>query len=362
MSGVVLEGVGKRFGGVVAVDDLTLEIHDQEFLVLLGPSGCGKSTVLRMIAGLEDPSEGTIRIGARNMTDVEPKDRDIAMVFQSYALYPHMTVAKNIEFPLKSRNVPKEERAAAVKAASASLGLDELLERKPSELSGGQRQRVALARALVRQPEAFLMDEPLSNLDAKLRVQTRAELVELQRRLHATVIYVTHDQVEAMTMGDRIAIMEAGVLQQVDAPQTVYDEPANLFVARFIGNPPMNTITGTLGREGDQLVMTTAAGAAPLPPDVAAAAARDGVELAVLGVRPEHLLIGSEGALEATVTVIESLGHERHVICHLADGEMVIVRQAADVTPPAAGSTVRVAAAPEHLHLFDAETGLRVRP
>jgi multiple sugar transport system ATP-binding protein len=362
MSGVVLEGVGKRFGGVVAVDDLTLEIHDQEFLVLLGPSGCGKSTVLRMIAGLEDPTEGTIRIGARNMTDVEPKDRDIAMVFQSYALYPHMTVERNIEFPLKSRNVPKDERRTLVAAASASLGLDDLLGRKPSELSGGQRQRVALARAIVRRPEAFLMDEPLSNLDAKLRVQTRAELVELQRRLAATVIYVTHDQVEAMTMGDRIAIMEAGVLQQVDAPQRVYAEPANLFVARFIGNPPMNTVSGTLARQGDGLVVRTDAGTVPLPSDVAAGAERDGVERAVLGVRPEHLVIDPEGVIDATVTVVESLGHELHVICHLSDGQMVIVRQGADVTPPTTGSTVRVAAAPEHLHLFDAETELRVKP
>jgi multiple sugar transport system ATP-binding protein len=362
MSQVVLEGVGKRFGDVVAVDDVNLEIADQEFLVLLGPSGCGKSTVLRMIAGLEDPTEGTIRIGSRSMTDVEPKDRDIAMVFQSYALYPHMTVARNIEFPLKSRNVPKEERAVLVAAASSSLGLDDLLGRKPSELSGGQRQRVALARAIVRRPEAFLMDEPLSNLDAKLRVQTRAELVELQRRLAATVIYVTHDQVEAMTMGDRIAIMSAGVLQQVDAPQRVYDEPANLFVARFIGNPPMNTVTGTLEHSDGQLAMRTDAGLVPLPPELAAAAARDGVERAVLGVRPEHLVIGSDGVIEATVTVIEALGHERHVICHLADGQMVIVRQAADVTPPAAGAVVRIAAAPEHLHLFDADTEIRIRP
>jgi multiple sugar transport system ATP-binding protein len=362
MSQVVLEGVGKRFGDVVAVDDVNLEIADQEFLVLLGPSGCGKSTVLRMIAGLEDPTEGTIRIGSRSMTDVEPKDRDIAMVFQSYALYPHMTVARNIEFPLKSRNVPKEERARLVAQASASLGLDDLLDRKPSELSGGQRQRVALARAIVRSPEAFLMDEPLSNLDAKLRVQTRAELVELQRRLSATVIYVTHDQVEAMTMGDRIAIMSAGVLQQVDAPQKVYDEPANLFVARFIGNPPMNTITGTLEHDGAQLNMRTDAGLAPLPSGLATAAARDGIERAVLGVRPEHLVVGAEGVIEAKVTVIEALGHERHVICHLADGQMVIVRQAADLTPPAPGATVHIAAAPEHLHLFDADTEQRIRP
>src|SRR5688500_5043633 len=204
MSRVALEGVSKRFGDVMAVDDLTLEIADKEFLVLLGPSGCGKSTALRMVAGLEDPTDGTITIGERVVNDIEPKNRDIAMVFQSYALYPHMTVERNIEFPLKSRDVPKEERDKAVGEAARMLGLEALLKRKPAELSGGQRQRVALARAVVRRPEAFLMDEPLSNLDAKLRVQTRAELIELQRRLEATVIYVTHDQVEAMTMGHRI--------------------------------------------------------------------------------------------------------------------------------------------------------------
>ncbi len=238
-------GVTKRFDDVVAVDHLDLEIADQEFLVLLGPSGCGKSTALRMLAGLEDVSEGSIEIGSRgDMTNVEAKDRDLAMVFQSYALYPHMTVRRNIEFPLKSRHVPKAERDQLVTDAAESLGLEALLDRKPAQLSGGQRQRVALARAIVRRPTAFLMDEPLSNLDAKLRVQTRAELIELQRRLAATFIYVTHDQVEAMTMGDRIAIMNEGSLQQVGPPQEVYDRPANVFVARFIGSPPMNTVTG----------------------------------------------------------------------------------------------------------------------
>src|ERR1700704_4855408 len=239
---VAIRGVSKRFADVIAVDDLTLEVADEEFLVLLGPSGCGKSTALRMIAGLEDPTAGTITIGDRVVNDVEAKDRDIAMVFQSYALYPHMTVRKNIEFPLRSRKVEAAERTQLVWDAAESLGLQEILDRKPGQLSGGQRQRVALARAIVRRPQAFLMDEPLSNLDAKLRVQTRAELVELQRRLSATVIYVTHDQVEAMTMGDRIAVLDAGVLQQVGAPQAVYARPANLFVARFIGSPPMNTV------------------------------------------------------------------------------------------------------------------------
>jgi multiple sugar transport system ATP-binding protein len=238
--------VTKRFGDVVAVDDLTLEIADREFLVLLGPSGCGKSTALRMIAGLEDATSGTIRIGDTVVNDIEPRDRDIAMVFQSYALYPHMTVARNIEFPLKSRHVEKSERDSLVKDAAESLGLSALLDRKPAELSGGQRQRVALARAIVRRPAAFLMDEPLSNLDAKLRVQTRAELVELQRELAATIVYVTHDQVEAMTMGHRIAILNDGRLQQVAPPQEVYLAPANLFVARFIGNPPMNTVEASV--------------------------------------------------------------------------------------------------------------------
>ena len=276
MSRVALEGVTKRYGDVVAVDDLTLEVADQEFLVLLGPSGCGKSTALRMIAGLEDISDGTIQIGTRVVNDVDPKDRDIAMVFQSYALYPHMSVGRNIEFPLKSRDVPKEERKRLVDDAAKMLGLDELLDRKPAQLSGGQRQRVALARAIVRRPEAFLMDEPLSNLDAKLRVQTRAELIELQRRLAATVVYVTHDQVEAMTMGHRIAIMDHGVLQQIDEPQQVYAKPANLFVARFIGNPPMNTIEGTLAADGDGLALHVDTTTIPLP--AALARRREGQE------------------------------------------------------------------------------------
>ena len=362
MSGVSLRGVEKRFGDVVAVEDFTLDIADHEFLVLLGPSGCGKSTVLRMIAGLEDPTAGTISLGDDEVTDVEPKDRDIAMVFQSYALYPHMTVAKNIEFPLKSRGVPKDERAAQVDEAARALGLEGLLGRKPSELSGGQRQRVALARAIVRRPQAFLMDEPLSNLDAKLRVQTRAELIELQRRLAATIIYVTHDQVEAMTMGQRIAIMDHGILQQVDAPQAVYDKPVNLFVARFIGNPPMNTVEGDLGGSGTDRSVRLDGLSIPLPADLAAAAARDSLERVVFGVRPEHLLIDPDGSMSVTVTVIEALGHERHLVCRLDDGQMVIVRQAADVVPPTEGDTIRLSAGPDSIHLFDAVTERRVEP
>ncbi|MBM3672327.1 MAG: ABC transporter ATP-binding protein [Actinobacteria bacterium] len=356
MSRVALEGVTRKFGDVTAVDNLTLEIKDEEFLVLLGPSGCGKSTALRMIAGLEDPTEGTIQIGDRVVNDVEPKDRDIAMVFQSYALYPHMTVERNIEFPLKSRNVPKEDRAGQVLEAARMLDLEPFLKRKPAELSGGQRQRVALARAIVRRPQAFLMDEPLSNLDAKLRVQTRAELIELQRRLLATVIYVTHDQVEAMTMGHRIAIMEKGVLQQVGAPSDVYAKPANLFVARFIGNPPMNTVEGDLTDGGLRVHELTI----PLPDAAAGAARQAGVRRAVLGIRPEHLSIGTDGLIAATVTVVEALGHERHVICRLEDDQMIIVRQPSSDPSPSEGETLRLSADPEHVHLFDATSGQRV--
>jgi multiple sugar transport system ATP-binding protein len=362
MSGVSLSGVEKRFGDVVAVEDFTLDVADHEFLVLLGPSGCGKSTVLRMIAGLEQPTAGTISLGEHDVTDVEPKDRDIAMVFQSYALYPHMTVAKNIEFPLKTRGVPKDERAAQVDEAARALGLGDLLDRKPSELSGGQRQRVALARAIVRRPQAFLMDEPLSNLDAKLRVQTRAELIELQRRLEATIVYVTHDQVEAMTMGQRIAIMDRGILQQVDAPQAVYDKPANLFVARFIGNPPMNTIEGDLVGSGVDASVRLDGQSIPLPADLAAAATRDQVKRVVFGVRPEHLELAPDGVVSALVTVIEALGHERHLVCRLDDGQMVIVRQAADEAPPREGDTIRLTAEPGQVHLFDAATERRVDP
>ncbi len=362
MSRVALDGVTKQFGDVVAVDDLTLEIADEEFLVLLGPSGCGKSTALRMIAGLEVPSRGTISIGGRVVNDVEPKDRDIAMVFQSYALYPHMTVRGNIEFPLKSRHVEKQDRDQLVADAAATLGLGELLDRKPGQLSGGQRQRVALARAIVRSPLAFLMDEPLSNLDAKLRVQTRAELIELQRRLAATIVYVTHDQVEAMTMGDRIAILNEGRLQQLGPSQGVYAKPANLFVARFIGTPPMNTVRGSVHRNGAGISVSLAGGMVPLPDDIArSVAARDVVEV-VVGVRPEHLVMSHDGAVRALVTVVESLGHERHIVSRLEDGQMIIVRQPSDEVAPREAEAIGLVADPVHLHVFDAESGERIEP
>jgi multiple sugar transport system ATP-binding protein len=360
MGRVALEHVTKRFDGTIAVDDLTLEIEDEEFLVLLGPSGCGKSTALRMIAGLESPTDGTIRIGDRVVNDVEAKDRDIAMVFQSYALYPHMTVRRNIEFPLRSRRVPATERDQLVADAAESLGLEDLLERKPAQLSGGQRQRVALARAIVRRPQAFLMDEPLSNLDAKLRVQTRAELVELQRRLAATILYVTHDQVEAMTMGHRIAVLDAGVLQQVGPPQAVYAKPANLFVARFIGSPPMNTVEGRVIRDAGGLVVQLPGGRVPIPAGLARAVETAGLDALVLGVRPEDLRIGDEGGVAATVAVVESLGHECHVACRLDDGQLVIVRQRAQADVPRPEEQVHLVALPEVVHVFDPATGNRI--
>jgi multiple sugar transport system ATP-binding protein len=359
MAQVVLEGVTKRFGDVVAVDDLTLTAEDEEFLVLLGPSGCGKSTALRIIAGLEAPTSGTVRIGSRVVNDVEAKDRDVSMVFQTYALYPHMSVQRNIEFPLKSRGMPRDERATRVREAARGLGLEGLLDRKPAQLSGGQRQRVALARAIVRRPAAFLMDEPLSNLDAKLRVQTRAELIELHRRLAATVVYVTHDQVEAMTMGDRIAILDRGVLQQVGPPQAVYDEPANLFVAQFIGSPSMNTIGARVVADSEAVAVELPGARIMLPAPTGAAVARAGADDVVLGVRPEHVRIDG-GQLPATVSVVESLGHERHVVCRLDDGTMVIVREAADASPARAGDAVGLSIPSEHLHVFDAGSGRRV--
>ena len=355
---VVLEGITKRFGDVTAVDHVDLEVHDREFLVLLGPSGCGKSTVLRLIAGLEDPSEGTVRIDDRVVNDIEPKDRDLAMVFQSYALYPHMTVKRNIEFPLRSRKVATDERARLVAEAASILGLEALLDRKPAQLSGGQRQRVALARAIVRRPAAFLMDEPLSNLDAKLRIQTRAELTELRRRLDTTVVYVTHDQVEAMTMGDRIAILEEGRLQQLAPPGEVYARPANRFVASFIGNPPMNLLEGPVSADADSRAVLVAGGRIRIPPSVAAELGD--APTVVVGLRPEHTRVDPGGQLAATVGVVEELGYERLVVCKADDGQIVIVRQSADFPAPEPGSSVRVSGDANALHWFASDTGARL--
>ena len=332
---VRLDQVTKTFGEgddrVTAVDRVTLDIEDHEFMILLGPSGCGKSTLLRMVAGLEDPTGGDVYIGDRRVNDVEPKLRDIAMVFQSYALYPHKTVAANIEFPLKVRGVGKAERAAEALNAAEVLGLTDYMKRKPGQLSGGQRQRVALARAIVRDPAVFLMDEPLSNLDAKLRGDTRAELVELHRRLNSTFIYVTHDQVEAMTMGSRVAVLNAGRLEQVGTPQDVYDFPASSFVAQFIGTPPMNLLQ---------------------PGQMGSAEVR-------VGIRPEHLLLAADGVLEGTVRQVEHLGHEVLLLTESAGGRLT-ARVAPHADLPVVGDTVRFDVAPNQLHRFDAVTGVRV--
>ncbi|MEP7045991.1 MAG: ABC transporter ATP-binding protein [Ilumatobacteraceae bacterium] len=335
MAQVRLEHITKSFGDgddkVNAVDDVSLDIHDHDFMILLGPSGCGKSTLLRMIAGLETPTSGDIYIGDVKVNDVQPKLRDVAMVFQSYALYPHKTVLANIEFPLKVRGESKADRAVKAKTAADALGLGEYLDRKPGQLSGGQRQRVALARAIVRQPAVFCMDEPLSNLDAKLRSETRAELVDLHLRLDATIIYVTHDQVEAMTMGTRIAVMNRGQLQQIGLPQQVYAKPETVFVATFIGTPPMNVMPAGLFERGDPLV----------------------------GVRPEHLQIASSGSVRATVRMVEQLGHETLLICD-ASGTRVVVRQGAEAPVAAIGSEVGLEAAEAHRHRFDPNTLRRI--
>jgi multiple sugar transport system ATP-binding protein len=346
-----------------------LHVADGELLVLLGSSGCGKTTALRMVAGLEELTAGTVTIGDRVVNDIDPKDRDVAMVFQSYALYPHLTVAKNIEFPLRQRGVDKGERGVKVKRAAETLGLTALLDRKPGQLSGGQRQRVALARAIVREPTVFLMDEPLSNLDAALRVQTRADIVELQSRLSTTTLYVTHDQVEAMTMGDRIAVMSDGRLQQVAAPEDLYAHPANTFVAHFLGSPGMNLMDGMLvesGRsaasEGHGTLSVAFPGASVALPDVVADAVRGSGPDVVLGLRPEALHLSDDGTIGATVVIVELLGAETHVICQTETGTRVIVRQGAAAAKPKIGEAVRIAVDPDpgSFHLFDADGGVRL--
>ena len=339
-----------------AVDKLELDIVDGELLVLVGPSGSGKSTALRMLAGLEFVDHGSILIDNVDVTLTPPQDRDIAMVFQNYALYPNMTVAANMGFALKQRNMPKEERMERVKEAARILDLEEYLDRKPKALSGGQRQRVAMGRAIVREPKVFLMDEPLSNLDAKLRVQTRTELVDLQARLGVTTVYVTHDQVEAMTMGHRVAVLDHGVLQQVDTPRRLYSSPANLFVAGFIGSPAMNLIE--TDREGDELKLGTTT--VPLTADVQADLKKSNAKRFVVGVRPEHLALDDNGSA-CTVSVVEELGSDAFLHAPLVNQgtEQNIVIRVAGETMISRGDNIKIGFNGP-VHIFEAESGVRL--
>jgi multiple sugar transport system ATP-binding protein len=341
---------------VPAVDQIDLQVADGEFLVLVGPSGCGKSTTLRMLAGLEEVNAGRILIGDRDITDVPPKDRDIAMVFQNYALYPHMTVAENMGFALKIAGVNKEERAQRVLQAAQLLDLEPYLGRKPKALSGGQRQRVAMGRAIVRQPQVFLMDEPLSNLDAKLRVQTRTQIASLQRRLGVTTVYVTHDQTEALTMGDRIAVLKDGVLQQVGTPRDLYEHPENVFVAGFIGSPAMNLFDADIVDGG----LKFGTGVAKVDRDVTS---HTKAKKVTIGVRPEDLTISDKGqGLPVEVDVVEELGADGYLYGHAEiDGNRVeIVARVDGRNHPNPGDSIVVNPTPAHIHAFDFETGERL--
>jgi multiple sugar transport system ATP-binding protein len=356
MATVTFDHMVKRYSGdVLAVNDLNLEITDGEFLVLVGPSGCGKTTALRCVAGLEEISDGRLLIGDRVVNDVPPKDRNIAMVFQSYALYPHMSVYDNLAFGLKLRKTPKDEIKKRVDEAAAVLGLEKLLDRKPKALSGGQRQRVALGRAIVREPQVFLMDEPLSNLDAKLRVETRANIARLHQRLGTTTVYVTHDQVEAMTMGDRIAVMRDGILQQVGTPQELYDHPANVFVAGFIGSPAMNFATATVS-DGTLTVGGMTLGASGTVSDMIKNRATGSTVL--LGFRPEHLDLVETGAaslsLPAKVDVVEYLGNEE--LIHAVVESHEIVALVPSERRVQEGQTIDLTVPADKLHVFDPES------
>jgi multiple sugar transport system ATP-binding protein len=380
MAEVHFREVHKSYGPVPVIEDFTLDIRDQEFMVLVGPSGCGKSTALRMIAGLEEISAGVVEIGGRVVNEVPPKDRDIAMVFQSYALYPHMTVRQNLQFGLEIRKTPRAEMGRRVSEAARVLGLEELLERKPRQLSGGQRQRVALGRAIVRKPAVFLFDEPLSNLDAKLRVQMRAEISRLQKELKTTTVYVTHDQVEAMTMGDRITVLRAGRIQQVGSPLEVYERPANLFVAGFIGTPPMSLLPAMLADGG--AAVAASGFSAPVPAAARSATRGQDGRRVVLGIRPENVrepgpagagaAAGGAGAggpaasgdqpgvvaVRARVEFVEPLGHE--VIVHGRVGSDLLVAKVAPRRAPALGADIELRIETEALHLFDAASERRI--
>ena len=367
MAEVILKNVCKIYeGGVKAVNSVSIDIHDKEFMVLVGPSGCGKSTTLRMIAGLEEISDGEIRIGERVVNDVPPKDRDIAMVFQNYALYPHMTVYENLAFGLKLRKFSKEEIEKRVKEAADILGIGDYLQRKPKALSGGQRQRVAVGRAIVRKPAVFLFDEPLSNLDAKMRVQMRAEINKLHTRLGTTMIYVTHDQIEAMTMGDRICVMKDGVIQQIDTPLNIYDKPANTFVAGFIGTPPMNIFKGTLASENGNLVFKAGSSISIALPAEWKASVESYVGKDILfGIRPED--IGSERAesdanapsISAKVEVREPMGAETYLHLDTGVDTPCVARVEAHIGAKV-GETITLKLAMAGAHVFDPATTNRI--
>ena len=348
MSTVGIREVRKSYGQMEVIHGVSVDIDDGEFVALVGPSGCGKSTLLRMVAGLEEISDGEIAIGSRVVNDVAPKDRDIAMVFQNYALYPHMNVRDNMGFALRQRGTPRAEIETRVKQAARILGLEQLLERKPRALSGGQRQRVAMGRAIVRNPNVFLFDEPLSNLDAKLRVQMRSELKELHQRLGVTTIYVTHDQIEAMTLADRVVVMNGGVVEQMGPPLELYDKPRSLFVAAFIGSPPMNFLEGAVDDAGR--LLTDDGLALPLP------VTPGGKDRVTIGFRPEHLQLSNAG-WPAVVSVVEPTGSETQITARMGGYLVrVLVRGRTDVKP---GETIALTVAAGDLHIFDTRTGKR---
>ena len=366
MASVTYEHVTKRYGDVYAVKDLNISVADREFLVFVGPSGCGKTTSLRMLAGLEEISDGNIYIGDRVVNDVPPKDRDIAMVFQSYALYPHMSVYDNMAFGLKLRKVPKNEIDQRVKEAAKRLSIEALLDRKPKQLSGGQRQRVAVGRAIVRNPAVFLMDEPLSNLDAKLRVQSRAEISKLHMQLGTTFIYVTHDQVEAMTMGSRIAVMKDGVLQQIETPQNLYDKPDNIFVAGFIGSPSMNMFDGTLTGDDSNLFVDTGAFRIKLPAEKQGTFKALKGKQVIFGIRPEDIHDADfvppgvhSAVIESKVEVTELMGSE--VILYLSSKDQPFLARVDPRTKARVGNTMGVSLNLDNIHIFDKQTEKAVR-
>ncbi|MBV6450961.1 MAG: Trehalose import ATP-binding protein SugC [Anaerolineales bacterium] len=366
MASVTFDHVFKKYGDVTAVNDLNIQIEDKEFLVLVGPSGCGKTTALRCLAGLEEISGGEIRIGDRVVNDVAPKDRDIAMVFQSYALYPHLSVYDNMAFGLKLRKTPKEEIKRRVNEAADTLGIQELLDRKPRQLSGGQRQRVAVGRAIVREPKVFLFDEPLSNLDAKLRVQTRAEISKLHQRLQTTFIYVTHDQTEAMTMATRIAVINKGVLQQLDTPQNLYDRPSNLFVAGFIGSPAMNFFRAKLRKDGDKLLVDAGDFKVTIPAKFAKPYEGHAGKDIIFGIRPENIHdadfvpanIDSE-KVSAKVDVTELMGNE--IFLYLMSGTSTFVARVDPRSQLRVGQQAMVAFDMDSFHIFDAASEQAIR-